>query len=188
MDDLQVTTVEAWREWLVAHHAASDGVWLVFHRRDTGLPTLEYDDAVCEALCFGWIDGTIRKLTEERYARRFTPRRPGSNWSPLNRERVARMESEGRMAPAGRAVVEAARADGSWAAPDRPELPDEPTPDFQAALDASPAARAFFESLAPSYRKQYVAWVAVARRPETRERRIAESIELLTKGEKLGMR
>lgn len=188
LPELHVVTRAAWRAWLAEHHDRSPGVQLVFHRKETGEPTLEYEEAVCEAVCFGWIDGLIRKKDDTRYTRRFTPRKAGSSWSPSNKRRVARMEAEGLMTPAGRALVEAAKADGNWEAPDRVVIPDEPTPAFAQALDAHPEARAFFESLAPGYRRRYIAWIAVAKRPSTRERRIAEAVELLERGEKLGMR
>ena len=188
LPELHLTTAELWRAWLAENHDTSPGVRLVFHRLETGQPTLAYDEAVCEALCFGWIDGLIRKRDEDRYTRRFTPRRPGSKWSAANRERVARMEEAGQMTSLGRVHVEAAKADGRWEASDRPEIPEEPTPEFRAALADHSEAKAFFESLAPSYRRQYIAWIWVAKRDDTRRKRIAEAIELLAEGEKLGMR
>lgn len=187
-EELEVRDRNAWRDWLAANHGPSPGVWLVFHKTRTEAARLRYGEAVEEALCFGWIDGKLRKLDEERYMRRFTPRRAGSKWSPTNKQRVKRLIAAGRMRPSGQAKVDAAKQDGSWEAPDRPELPTEPTPEFAAALAESPQARRFFDSLPPSERGRFIAWIAVAKRDTTRQRRLTESIALLERGERLGMR
>ena len=104
----------AWRDWLQKHHAAKPEVWLVFYKRHAGKPSLSYDDAVEEALCFGWIDGVRRRVDEDRYMHRFSPRQASSRWSALNRTRVARMEEAGLMTPAGRSAVQAAKRNGKW--------------------------------------------------------------------------
>ena len=172
---------DEWRAWLERHHDRSSGTWLVFYKRHTGKPSVSYDDAVEEALCFGWIDSIVRRLDDERYAQKFTPRRPGSAWSQSNRERVEKMIRAGRMTEAG-----LARFDPTRAAPSRPdpEMPD----DFAQALERRPRARRNFEALAPSYRRAYLMWITSARRPETRAKRVRESIALLARNEKLGMR
>lgn len=159
----------------------------MFYKRGTGKPTLSYDDAVEEAICFGWIDGVRRRVDDERYMHRFSPRKPGSRWSALNRKRAARMEEAGRMAPAGRKAVDDAKRDGSW---DReaPSVDVSVPPELSRRLERNRKAAAFFESLAPSYRAQFCGWINVAKRPETRKRRVDEAVRLLARGEKLGMR
>ncbi|UCC26387.1 MAG: YdeI/OmpD-associated family protein [Gemmatimonadales bacterium] len=182
-----MSTRAAWRSWLAEHHDSSNGVWLVYAKKGTGVPTLTYEESVLEALCFGWIDGLLRSVDDTFYKRRFTPRKPRSSWSPSNKRRVAQLESEGLMTPAGQALVDAAKAGGSWAAADRPAVPDRPTADFQEALDRTPAAKAGFEALTPARKRQYIGWIATARRPETRAKRIEESLALLREGRPLGM-
>lgn len=188
MKQLYLQTAAEWRAWLAENHDRASEIWLVCYRKDTGKPTIDYESAVEEALCFGWIDSIIRKMDHERFARKFTPRKPESNWSPSNKKRVERLIASGRMTGFGLALVTAAKSKGRWDAPARPEISMEILPAFQEALEEHPGAKAFFEQLAPGYQKQYIAWVAVAKRPETREKRIRESIALLGKGEKLGMK
>jgi uncharacterized protein YdeI (YjbR/CyaY-like superfamily) len=187
MEELDPGTLQRWREWLSANHDRKDGVWLVFHKKRQG-GDLEYEAAIEEALCYGWIDSLIKKLHEDRYARKFTPRKPGSKWSALNKLRVERLIASGRMRPQGQATIDAAQTDGSWEKPDRPPIIEEVPPEFQKALKQSPRACAFFESLAPSHRKHYLLWIGTAKRPETRQKRIAEAIRLLEAGEKLGLK
>lgn len=180
--ELDIRTRAAWRAWLEAHHADVAAVWLVFHKRHTGVACLDYGDAVEEALCFGWVDSLIRRLDDDRYARKFTPRSADSRWSAINRKRYARLEAEGRLAPSGRARPP---TDSSGDAPQLPAaLPDY----FARRLEQNPAARRYFESLAPSYRAMFIGWVHSAKRETTRERRLRESIELLAAGKKLGMK
>jgi uncharacterized protein YdeI (YjbR/CyaY-like superfamily) len=168
---LEPTDRRAWRAWLEAHHATASGVWLVWPR--TGrLRPLDYEAAVEEALCFGWIDGQGAPLDELRSKQYFAPRRPVSAWSSLNRGRIQRLLDAGRVAPAGIAAVERARTDGSWsilAAAERLEVPA----DLAAALDARPPARRDWEALPPSARRARLSWIALARRAETRSRRVA---------------
>ena len=177
----------AWRRWLEQHHADRSEVWVVFYKRGTGRPTLSYDDAVEEALCFGWIDGVKRSLDAERYTHRFTPRKADSRWSETNRRRVEKLVAAGRMTPAGARLIAAAKRNGTWNY-ERPQLELSMPDDLATALVASPQARAFFDSLAPSYQRQFLGWIHIAKRSETRARRIRESVELLARGEKLGMR
>jgi uncharacterized protein YdeI (YjbR/CyaY-like superfamily) len=178
---------QAWRDWLAANHAAKTEVWLVFYKRDAGKPTLSYNDAVEEALCFGWIDGVKRSIDGERYMHRFSPRKPDSKWSASNRARAERMEQAGLMTAAGGAAVRSAKRSGKWNAPD-PSVDLSMPPEFGARLRRDAAAAEFFASLAPSYQRQFVGWIATAKRPETKQRRLEETIALLRRGEKLGMR
>jgi uncharacterized protein YdeI (YjbR/CyaY-like superfamily) len=165
-------TREAWRAWLAANHASARGVWLASWKRVSGRSAVPYEHAVEEALCFGWIDSTVNTLDDDRGLQLMTPRRPRSSWTRLNRERVARLEAEGRMTEAGRRAVEAAKRNGWWLLYDSVEdliAPD----DLAAALDGAPRARAHWDAFPPSARKQMLWWVVSAARAETRARRIA---------------
>ena len=177
-----------WREWLAENHVSSGGIWLVFYRKGFGDQSLSYDESVREALCFGWIDSIIRKLNHERYARKFTPRKRDSGWSASNRRRVADLVEQGLMTETGLSLVEEAKRSGSWLGSPVPEVPEEIPGELAEALEASPGAQEFWSGLAPSYRKRFVLWVAMAKREKTRTARVRESIELMEKGEKLGLR
>ena len=180
----------AWRRWLEVNHAAVPETWVVFYRkpaRRPGRPTLTYGEAVEQAICFGWIDGLKRRLDDERYTHRFTPRKPDSRWSESNRERLARMRSAGLMAPPGEAAVEASIRSGAWDKPAR-AAPVEAPAELLAALEADAEVRAGWASLTRAQQRRYEVWVGMAKREETRARRLAESLTLLRRGEKLGMR
>lgn len=164
----------AWREWLAAHHGAASVVWLLIHKKHVEEPSVTYGEAVEEALCWGWIDGLTNRWDERSYALRFTPRKPGSVWSASNVARVETMVAEGRMTPAGQALVDEAKRRGTWdeAASGRPDVTP---PELEEALAADPAALARWHAWAPSRRRRrYVCWVLDAKRPETRSRRVAE--------------
>lgn len=183
---LHVTTREAWREWLQEHHGRESEIWLVFEKKHTGRPSVSYDDAVEEALCFGWIDGLVRRMDEDRYMQRFTPRKPGSQWSASNLKRYAKLLDEGRLAPAGLASAPPTDAESTLA---RRWTHGEPVPDFiEQELRRHPAAWAYFEGLAPSHRQEYVRWIDEAKRDETRKKRLAEAVHLLSERRKLGMK
>ena len=174
---------EQWREWLAKHHDSESEVWLVFYKRHTGRPSIAYDDAVNEALCFGWIDSLVKRLDDDRYARKFTPRKPDGRWSTVNRKRFAQLQAGGRLTPAG---LKRAPTDRSGDAP-RPSLSKVPQY-IQQALASRPAARSYFESLAPSYRRMYIAWIDSAKQPGTKARRLREAVDLLAAGKKLGLK
>lgn len=183
---LDVRSRERWHAWLARHHASAAEIWLVFHKQHTGQPCLGYEDAVEEALCFGWIDSLIRRLDEHRYARKFTPRRSNSRWSDLNRRRYAMLEKRGLLTEAGRANAPAGKR--SYAVIERRPA-NAPVPRYiERAFKAERAAWRFFETLAPSYRRAYVAWIDAAKRAETRERRLREVVARLAKGERLGLK
>lgn len=162
-------------------------VWLVFYKRHAGKPTLSYGAAVEEALCFGWIDGVKRSIDAERYMHRFSPRKPGSKWSALNAERAERMIAAGKMTEAGLELVDEAKRTGNWAA-SAPDVDLSMPPELAQRLQRNETAAAFFESLAPSYQRQFIGWINVAKRPETKQKRLEETVRLLARGEKLGMR
>jgi uncharacterized protein YdeI (YjbR/CyaY-like superfamily) len=179
---LDVRTREEWRQWLAKHHASSTGIWLVRHKHHTGVRSMSYEDLVREALCFGWIDSLVRRLDDDRYAIKVTPRRPTSKWSPINRRRWNELRSAGLLAPAGLA---AAPTGNSYAPhPPIPELPAY----VARAFKTNPAAWRYFKALAPTYQRHFVVWIHTAKRPETRERRIRESVALLSAGRKLGLK
>ncbi len=176
-NSIHPATLADWRAWLAANHARPDGVWLITYRPGTGKATFSYEQAVEEALCFGWIDGQANKLDDERTMLWYAPRRPGSGWARTNKARVERLIADGRMTPAGLAKIEAAQADGSWTLLDsveRLEVPD----DLAAEFDKYPDARAHFDAFPPSARRMALAWIAMAKRPETRARRVAETARL----------
>lgn len=179
---LEPRSRQQFRTWLEKHHSSSPGAWLVFHKLHTNVKSIPYEDAVCEALCFGWIDSLIKRLDDDRYARKFTPRTATSKWSPINRARWRRLKSAGRLMPAGLAAAPT----GDSYAP-RADVPDMPGY-FEAALRKNPAARTFFRTLAPTYRRHFVGWIHTAKKLETREKRIREAIALLASGKKLGLR
>lgn len=181
---LDIRDREQWRKWLEKNQKTSPGIWLVFHKEHTGAESIAYEDSVREALCFGWIDSLVRRLDDDRYARKFTPRNPGSKWSDSNRKRWTDLKEAGLLAPAG---LIAQPADGS-AYPPRPEIPRE-VPDYIVeALQANPKAWNCFQALAPSHRRHYIGWIHMAKRTETRDKRIRESIKLLAAGQKLGLK
>jgi len=182
LPELEIRSRREWRAWLAKNHALSAGVWLVFHKEHTGVKSIAYDDSLSEALCFGWVDSLIKRLDDERYARKFTPRKPTSNWSDINRQRWAELRDAGLLAEAGLAAAPT----GNTYAP-RPEIPKLPGYIVK-ALKTNPKAWSFFQSLAPSYQRHFVGWIHLAKRPETREKRIRESMALLAEGKKLGLK
>lgn len=169
------TDAAAWRAWMADNHETAAGVWLLDVRRTTADAGLHYVDAVCHALCFGWIDGPVRTFDDGRVGQWFSPRRRGSGWAATNKARIAQMEAAGLMMPAGIRVLEAAKADGSWTVLDGPEAGIEPD-DLTAALDANPAARAAWDGFPKSVKKLGLTQIAMAKRPETRQKRIAKLV------------
>jgi uncharacterized protein YdeI (YjbR/CyaY-like superfamily) len=174
-------TRAAWRAWLTANHASERGVWLVSWKSRTGRPAVPYEEAVLEALCFGWIDSTVNTLDEDRGMQLMTPRRPRSGWTRLNRDRVAQLERDGLMTDAGRRAVEVAKANGWWEIYDSVEDLIEPE-DLTTALDENPAARTSWDSFPPSARKQMLWSLVTAAKPETRSKRIAAIVAAAHEG------
>ncbi len=173
-----------WRAWLMANHATSRGAWLVTWRPRAGHAFLDYETAVEEALCFGWIDSTSGRVDDERGKLYFAPRKPRSVWAASNKARVERLLAGGRMTAAGLAAVDRAKADGSWTVLDGPERLEVP-PDLAAALAQHPPAAANFAAFPPSARKQLLGWVAIARRPETRATRVTRIAEAAARNERV---
>lgn len=169
-----------WRKWLEENQARKEGIWLISYKKDTGKPRFDYDESVEEALCFGWVDSKPAKLDEERSMLWFAPRKPKTNWSKLNKDRVEKMIKAGLMAPAGLAKVEAAKKDGSWNALDGVEALEIP-PDLARALSKNKTAKEYFETFPRSVKRGILEWILNAKRPETREKRIEETVTLAEK-------
>ena len=186
MKTLRVRTLAEWRDWLSEHHASEPVVWLIFYKQHTGVGSIDYKDALDEALCFGWVDSLIKRLDDRRFARKFTPRRADSRWSDVNRKRYAELEAEGRLKPPG---IERRPADRGYGRPSpRLSLPSKLPAYIVAALERNARARRHFESLRPEQRRRYFAWIESARREETRLRRLKEAVRLLARGEALGLK
>ncbi|WP_420118476.1 YdeI/OmpD-associated family protein [Micromonospora sp.] len=183
LDELVVPDADALRAWLSAHHDTSPGVWLALTRKGGTVTTLTWQQAVDEGLCFGWIDGQARKRDQESSWIRFTPRRARSIWSQRNVAHVARLEEQGRMQPSGRAAVEAAKADGRWAAAYAPPSDVEVPADLLAAVAADPAAQAMFDVLTRTNLFALVHRLNAVKRAQTRERKIAEFVAMLARHE-----
>jgi uncharacterized protein YdeI (YjbR/CyaY-like superfamily) len=183
LEELLVPDAATWRSWLEANHQSSPGVWLVLHKKGGQVTELDYAAALDEALCFGWIDGQARRRDDESSFQRMTPRGRRSVWSARNVTYVARLEEEGKMADAGRAAVEAAKADGRWDAAYAGQATAEMPPDLAAAIAAVPAAQAMFDVLTRSNRFALIVRTNSAKQAATRERRIAGFVEMLARGE-----
>jgi uncharacterized protein YdeI (YjbR/CyaY-like superfamily) len=181
---LSFTTQDAWEEWLEENHADVPGVWLKIPKAGSGLVGVDYAQALESALCHGWIDGQKKKLDEKNWLQRFTPRRRGSSWSQVNRQKATELIERGRMRPAGLREVEKAKADGRWeaayASQSKATVPD----DLRAALDASPAAREFFATLDSRNRYAILYRVQDAKKPQTRAARIEKFVAMLAEGRK----
>ena len=175
----------AWRRWLERNHATAKGVWVVSWRTQTGKPRVEYDALVEEALCFGWIDGHQKPVDDERIMQLLTPRRPGSAWASSNKKRVASLEQAGAMTEAGRRVIEAAKADGSWNRFDSADALEIPT-DLKAALARNAAAARNFDAFTDAAKRAILRWLIDAKRPETRAKRVGETARLAATNERAG--
>ena len=175
----------AWEAWLEEHHGTSDGLWMKLAKKGTGIRSVTLAEAIQGALCYGWVDSQADKFDDERWLLKFTPRRPKSKWSKVNRERVAKLIAEGRMKPAGLHEIERAKSDGRWDAaydpPSKATVPD----DLRLELDGNQRASAFFDTLDGTNRYAILYRIQEARRPETRARRIAKYVTMLSEHKKL---
>ena len=183
---LHVETLDQWRAWLEDHHASESEVWLVFYRQQTEIPSIDYADALDEALCFGWVDSLVKRLDDRRYARKFTPRRPDSRWSAKNRQLYAALKANGRLKPAG--IQRSPTQRGYDPRPARFQIPSKLPAYIQAAFNKRPAALRHFETLSPSQRRLYLGWIESAKREETKLRRLKEAVRLLAAGKMLGLK
>jgi uncharacterized protein YdeI (YjbR/CyaY-like superfamily) len=188
VEQLHLSNRNDWRAWLEKNYATKKEVWLIYYKRHTGKPGISYEDSVEEAVCFGWVDSIIKRIDDERCARKFVPRRSRSRWSESNKKRAERVISEGRMTEAGMARVDEAKKSGEWfkskIVPKNLIMPAF----IEEALTKNKKASKNFNKLAESYKKLYVRWISSAKREETRLRRLEEAIDLLEQNKKLGLR
>jgi uncharacterized protein YdeI (YjbR/CyaY-like superfamily) len=166
-----------WRKWLSQNHTQTEGVWLISYKKATGKQAFDYNESVEEALCFGWIDSKGNKLDDERTMLWFAPRRAGSGWSKPNKDRIEKLINDGRMAPPGLEKIETAKADGTWTVLDAVETLTIP-PDLAKALSANKTAENYFQAFPRSARRGILEWINNAKRPETRAKRIEETVRL----------
>jgi uncharacterized protein YdeI (YjbR/CyaY-like superfamily) len=185
------TDRSAWRFWLAANYASEREVWVVFQKKHTGQICMSYEDSVEEALCFGWIDSTVKRLDDDTYARKFTPRTDNSNWSESNKLRVAKCIKEGRMTAIGLAKVAYANPENYQSRTKLSAKPAKPIalPSFLSrALRADTTVWKNFNSLPPSHQRNYIGWIIQAKREETQERRLNEAIRMLAENKRLGLK
>jgi len=186
-DEILLHTREEWRDWLAENHQSRPGIWLIYHKKHTGIERVAYDAAVEEALCFGWIDSTAKRLDDARYMQTFTPRKDRSNWSALNRRRAEKLLASGMMCPAGQRCIDVAKENGAWerALEDRDDRP-EPV-ELTRALEVDAEARKNWARWTPTQRKYMINHVAEAKKAETRERRAAKVAAMARANRKPGM-
>lgn len=169
--------LQEWRQWLMENHHSQASVWVIYYKKKSGKPSISWSDAVDEALCFGWIDSTRKTVDEHRFIQFFTKRKPKSVWSKINKEKVQKLIKEGRMTQAGLDSIERAKQNGSWNILDEAEDLLVPK-DLEKELNNKPGAMDFFLGLSKSVRKSILQWLLMAKRPETRQKRIVEIAEL----------
>lgn len=166
-------SAQEWRQWLEKHHDAEQSVWVLYDKKSSGKPSMSWSEAVDEALCFGWIDSTRKTVNDEQFIQLFAKRKPTSTWSKINKDKVKQLIAEGRMAPAGLAVIETAKQNGSWTILDSVETLGIPE-DLEKAFKAHPGSKDFFLGLSKSTRKAMLQWLVLAKREETRQKRVEE--------------
>jgi len=176
---------DEWRNWLEENHAIAKGIWLVYYKKHTGKPTVSYNDAVEEALCYGWIDSIVKRVDDECYMQKYTPRNPKSSWSTSNKKRVEKMISEGKMTESGMRLVNIAKQNGKWDEAIKSHLNYVLSEDLLEILKKDKAAFATYEKLPPSHKKEYVSWIMDAKKEETRVRRTEKMITMLKKGQRM---
>jgi uncharacterized protein YdeI (YjbR/CyaY-like superfamily) len=175
LDKVEAIDRAAWRNWLIQNHQSSIGVWLIYYKVKSGKPSVSYSEAVKEALCFGWIDSKTKSLDDDRYMQIFTPRKPKSVWSKLNKQYIEELIAQGLMTPAGLQKIEAAKQDGSWTSLDAIEALIVP-PDLAKALEKDAIAKQNFDAFSNSTKKVILYWIDSAKRPETRRNRIEKTL------------
>jgi uncharacterized protein YdeI (YjbR/CyaY-like superfamily) len=185
VSDVPFASADAWESWLAKEHASSDGIWIRFAKKGSGIASVTYPEALEAALCYGWIDGQSRRVDDDWFVQRFTPRRARSPWSKRNRDKAMALIEQGRMQPAGLREIERAKADGRWDAAYEGSAKATVPDDLQRALDESPAARDFFATLTSQNRYAILHRVQTAKKPETRARRIAAFVAMLAEGKTL---
>ena len=188
LNELYTADRDDWRAWLRKNYEVEREVWLIYYKVHTNKTSIPYADSVEEALCFGWIDSTIKRIDDEKYARKFTPRTTKSRWSELNKKRARKMIKQGRMTEAGLTKIEEAKRSGEWFKT-AIRITKLVIPEYvKKEIEKNQKALTNFNSLSKSNKKRYVGWITSAKRKETREQRLAEAIKLLSKNEPLGMK
>jgi uncharacterized protein YdeI (YjbR/CyaY-like superfamily) len=186
---LYVKTRDEFRSWLEKNYKSEKEIWLIYYKKQSGKPTIPYNDAVEEALCFGWIDSIIKKIDEEKYTQKFTPRKKKSKWSDLNKKRVKKMIEKGKMTEAGYETIKGLNLDDFDNTNIKLPKRELVIPSYiKETIKTNPQSWKNFNELAPSYKRNYVGWIDSAKKEETRKRRLEEVIELLEKNERLGMK
>ncbi|MEN8202115.1 MAG: YdeI/OmpD-associated family protein [Bacteroidota bacterium] len=186
---LRVSSVEDWREWLKKHFSKEGGIWLVFKKKGAGAVPFDYQMALDEALCYGWVDSLLKSVDEREYMRKFTPRKASSTWSEHNKKHVARLIREGRMKDAGMKTIEVAKAKGMWDKGIKPpEVNDQLPGALLSAFQEHRDARYTYFNMPLTHQKQYNIWINMAKRAETVRKRVEESIRLLEQGKELGLK
>lgn len=180
---IKASSSDEWRNWLSQNHNHEKNVWLIIFHKDSGIPSVTYDQAVDEALCFGWVDSKPNKRDGQSYFQFFAARNPKSNWSKVNKEKVHRLIESGRMAPAGLDLVQEAKTNGSWTALDAVERLEVPA-DLQAAFDQNNTAFSYWNEFPKSSKRGILEWIFNAKRPETRQKRILETVEMAQRNER----
>lgn len=186
--ELYVSNREDWRKWLEANHNQETEIWLIYYKKHTKKPTISYDDAVEEALCFGWIDSTAKRIDDERYMQRFTPRKDVNNWSELNISRVKKLIKEGKMTEIGLSRVANVLNEESTRKLNNQKQQLELSTDLLEQIKSNKEAWEYFNKLAPSHKRNYIDWIMSAKREITRNNRVKQAIELLAKNQHLGMK
>ena len=186
-NQLYITNRKEWRNWLEKYHATEKEIWLIYYKKHTGKPRIPYDHAVEEALCYGWIDSTVKRVDDKKFIQRFTPRLKKSIWSEVNKKRAQRMIKQEKMTAAGLEKINLAKKNGSWEDSSLIYNPSRTPPELKAALASSKKASEFYQNLAPTYKKQYNWWIVSAKREDTKIKRIKKAINLLANHKKLGM-
>ncbi len=185
METVYCPDEQSWRDWLASHHDSSREIWLLFTKKHTKKPCVTYGEALDEALCHGWIDSLIKRVDDDWYARKFTPRTNNQKWSEVNKRHVARLIKDGRMTSHGLAKV---AYDRNATPPPRPELPSTVPLFISRQLKRNARAWENFNNLAPSHKRRYVGWIMFAKRDETRQKRLKEATALLAANQKLGLK
>ena len=188
MELLFASNQQTWRKWLKKNSSTESEVWLVFYKKHTGIQGVSYEEAVNEALCFGWIDSVKKRIDEERYCFKFTPRRRDSVWSASNLKRIEQLAKENRIKPSGWKVIGSIEEVRTKVKQSEVKVPDALPDDLEVILKTSPSAWREFNGLAPSYKKNYIHWITSARREETRIKRLREAIQYLERGKKLPLK
>jgi uncharacterized protein YdeI (YjbR/CyaY-like superfamily) len=176
-------TRQAWRAWLLENYQKADNIWLIIYKKDSPTASVYYDEAVDEALCFGWIDSSVKKRDAESYVQFFSKRKPKSNWSKVNKEKVGKLIEAGLMHESGQAMIDLAKKTGTWTALDEVENLTLPT-DLQQALDANPTAKGYFEAFPRSVKRGILEWLFNAKQAQTRQKRIEEIVTLAERNER----